>query len=81
MKEIKFQVEGVEGDFFVDADALRDYRTIKAFALADANPAGFYAAMEKVYMGKDEEYAERVGGIDHIADLNTAAAEAVNAKN
>ncbi|HJI81588.1 MAG TPA: hypothetical protein OIM20_07680 [Eggerthellaceae bacterium] len=81
MKEIKFQVEGIDGDFFVDADALNDYRTVKAFALSEKNPAGFYEAMEKIYMGNDADYVERVGGMDHLADLNDAAAEAVKAKN
>lgn len=81
MKEVKFQVEGVEGDFFVDKDALNDYRTVKAFAMAEKNPTGFYLAMEKIYMGNDEDYVERVGGLDSISKLNDAAAEAVNAKN
>lgn len=84
MKEIKFQVEGVEGDFFVDKDALNNYKNMKALALADKNPAGFYAALESIYMGHDEEYVERVGGMEGLEKLNNAAAEAVaaiNAKN
>lgn len=82
MKEIKFQIEGVDGDFFVDADEVRAYSTCKAMALADKNPAAFYQAMERIYMGHDEEYAERVSCIENgIAVLNDAAAEAVLAKN
>lgn len=81
MKSVKFQVEGVEGDFFVDADALNDYKTMKALALADKRPSGLYEALEKIYMGKDEEYAERVGGMSNLEKLNNAAAEAAQAKN
>lgn len=81
MKSVKFQVEGVEGDFFVDADALNDYKVMKALALADKRPSGLYEALEKIYMGKDEEYAERVGGMSNLEKLNNAAAEAAQAKN
>lgn len=81
MKQVKFNVEGVKGDFFVDADALNDYRVLKALAFSSKNPAGFYEALEKIYMGNDEEYVERVGGISNLEKLNDAAAEAVQAKN
>ena len=81
MKSVKFHVEGVEGDFFVDADALNNYSTMKALALADKNPAGLYSALEKIYMGNDEEYAERVGGMKGLEKLNNAAAEAAQTKN
>lgn len=78
MKEIKFHVEGIDGDFFVDADEVKSYRTCKAMALADKNPSAFYAAMERIYMGRDEEYADRVSGLENgLAALNDAAAEAV----
>lgn len=81
MTEVKFNVEGVEGDFFCDADEMRSYRTVKQLALGDARPAGVFEAMERVYMGRDEEYAERIGGADALARLNDAAIAAVNAKN
>ena len=81
MNQVKFQVEGVEGDFFCDADQLMSYRTLKQFAFSDKNPAGFFDALERVYMGRDEEYVERVGGMDGLAKLNDAATEAVKAKN
>lgn len=81
MKSVKFQVEGFEGDFFVDADALNDYKTMKALALADKRASGLYEALEKIYMGKDEEYAERVCGMNNLEKLNNAAAEAAQAKN
>lgn len=82
MTEVKFNVEGVEGDFFCDADEIRSYRTVKQLALGDKHPAGVFEAMERVYMGRDEEYAERIGGgADAISRLNDAAIAAVNAKN
>ncbi|OUP10999.1 hypothetical protein [Collinsella sp. An2] len=81
MNQVKFQVEGVEGSFFCDADQLTSYRTIKQFALGDKNPEGLFEALERVYMGKDEEYVDRVGGMDGLAKLNDAATAAVKAKN
>ena len=81
MNQVKFQVEGVEGDFFCDADQLTSDRTLKQFALADKYPAGMFEALERVYMGNDEEYVERVGGFDNLAALNDAATKAVKAKN
>ena len=32
-------------------------------------------------MGNDEEYVERVGGMENLPKLNDAAAEAAKAKN
>lgn len=81
MKEIKFQVEGVEGDFFVDADEMKSYKTIKAFALSEKNAAPMFEAMERVFMRHDEEYVDRVGGMDNLSSLIDAAAEAAKAKN
>lgn len=81
MKEIKFQVEGVEGDFFVDSDEMKSYKTVKAFALSEQNAAPMFEAMERVFMGHDEEYVDRVGGMDNIGSLVDAAVEAAKAKN
>lgn len=81
MNQIKFKVDGVEGDFFCDADQLTDYRTVKQLALSEENPAGMFHALERIYMGNDEEYVERVGGMDGLSKLNDAATEAVKAKN
>ncbi len=81
MKKIKFQVEGVEGDFFVDSDEMKSYKTVKAFALSEQNAAPMFEAMERVFMGHDEEYVDRVGGMDNIGSLVDAAAEAAKAKN
>lgn len=80
MNQVKFQIEGVEGDFFVDADELNNYRTIKQLSFSEKNPSGMFEAMERIYMGHDEEYANRVGGMDELGKLNDAAVTAVNAK-
>ena len=80
MKQVKFTVEGVKGDFFVDADELNNYRTMKALAFGPKNPAGMYEALERIYMGNDEEYVERVGGLENVEKLNEAAAAAVRAE-
>lgn len=81
MKEVKFQVEGVEGDFFVDADEMKNYRTVKAFALSEKYAGPMFEALERVFMGHDEEYVDRIGGVDNLASLLDAAAEAAKAKN
>lgn len=81
MKQVKFQVDGVDGDFFCDADELTSYRTIKQFTLGNKNPSGLFEALERVYMGHDEEYVDRVGGMDGLRRLTDAATEAVKAKN
>lgn len=81
MNQVKFQVEGVEGAFFVDADEMKNYRTVKAFALSEKQAAPTFEALERVFMGHDEEYVDRVGGVDNLASLLDAAAEAAKAKN
>ena len=81
MNQIKFKVEGVEGVFFCDADQLTSYRTVKQLAFSEENPAGMFHALERIYMGKDEEYVERVGGLENLHLLNDAATEAAKAKN
>lgn len=80
MREVKFQVEGVDGEFRCDADALTDYRTIKQLALAERDLGGMFEALERVYMGHDVEYVERVGGMERLEALNDAALEAAKAK-
>lgn len=81
MNQVKFQVEGVDGDFFVDADEMKNYRTVKAFALSEKQAAPMFEALERVFVGHDEEYVDRVGGVDNLASLLDAAAEAAKAKN
>lgn len=81
MNQVKFDVEGVDGDFFCDADELTSYRTVKQLAFSEENPAGMFHALERIYMGNDEEYVERVGGMENLPKLNDAATEAAKAKN
>jgi hypothetical protein len=81
MNQVKFKVDGVDGDFFCDADQLTSYRTVKQLAFSEENPAGMFHALERIYMGNDEEYVERVGGMENLSKLNDAATEAVKAKN
>lgn len=81
MRRITFTVEGVDGEFACDADEIRNYRTIKQIARLESDPAGFFSALERIYMGMDEEYVERVGGFEHIGSLNDAAALAAGSKN
>lgn len=76
---VKFEYEGRE--YEADAAALRDYSVIKAVSKVESDPAGFFRAMERVFMGRDEEYAEKAGGTAGIGALFNAAAEAANAKN
>lgn len=80
MKEVKFNVEGVKGDFFVDADELNSYRTMKSLALGEKHPAEMYEAISRIYMGNDEEYVDRVGGMNSLPKLNEAAVAAVKAE-
>lgn len=81
MKKVKFTVEGIEGDFYCDADEFKSYRTLKQLSRSSTDAPGMFDALERIYMGNDVEYVERVGGIDGLAKLNDAAAEAVGAKN
>ena len=57
---VAFEYEGAE--YEADAAALRDYAVIKAVTKVESDPAGFFGAMERVFMGRDEEYAARTGG-------------------
>ena len=76
---VEFQFEGEA--YEVDRAAITDYRTLKAIARVADNPAGYFDAMERVFMGEDEAYAEKVGGNEGMARLFNAAAAAANAKN
>lgn len=80
MKKVTFTIDGIEGKFVCDADELSNYKTLKQFALAEKNPAGMFEALGRVFIGNDEEYVERVGGVDNIGLLNDSAINAVQAK-
>lgn len=77
MELIEFTVDGADGTFEVDADALKSYKTMKQLAQAEANPAGMFEAIERIYAGRDEEYMERLGDVARIGELNDAAIKAV----
>ena len=70
MKEITFTVDGVDGEFVCDADELKSYKTAKQLARADEDFSLSFDVMERVFMGNDEEYIERLGGsVDRLNDL------------
>lgn len=82
MENITFKIDGIDGDFVCDADELKSYRTLKQFACGDTDAAGVFEALERVFMGRDVEYMERVGGgVENIKVLCDAAVEAAKAKN
>ncbi|QWT18096.1 hypothetical protein KPC83_02915 [Collinsella sp. zg1085] len=81
MDKISFTVEGIEGKFYCDADELKSYKTMKQLALSEKHPDGLFEAVERIYMGHDEDYVERVGGFTGLAKLNDAALEAARVKN
>ncbi len=82
MDEIRFAVEGVEGEFTADYAELTSYRTNKQFANGARDTAGMFDAFERVFAGHDEEYVERVGGsVSDVHKLMEAAFEAAKAKN
>ena len=73
MTEITFTVDGVDGEFAADLDELKSYKT---------DPAGMMDAMERIFMGRDEEYIEALGGTSYdMRRLCDAAFEAAKTKN
>lgn len=81
MTEIKFSVDGVDGEFAADLDELKSYKTVKQFARSETDPAGMMDAMERIFMGRDEEYIEALGGTSYdMRRLCDAAFEAAKAK-
>ena len=82
MTEIKFSVDGVDGEFAADLDELNSYKTVKQFARSETDPAGMMDAMGRIFMGRDEEYIEALGGTSYdMRRLCDAAFEAAKAKN
>ena len=84
MKEITFTVDGVDGEFVCDADELKCSKTAKQLARADDDFSLSFDVMERVFMGRDEDYIERLGGsVDCLNGLLAAALDAVgeDAKN
>ena len=80
VKPVAFTFEGK--DFECDPAACHNYRILKAIAKGETNPSGYFSALEAVFCGHDEEYADMLGGDQETVDrLLAAAFEAVGAKN
>lgn len=77
---VTFVLDGKE--FEADRSALTSYAVTKRVANAENDPLGYFRAMESIFMGRDEEYAEALGGgAEKVAELYSAAAKAAGAKN
>ena len=77
---LTFEFEGKK--FECVPAAVKNYKVQKAMANGEKNPLGMYNAIELVFNGRDEEYADMLGGtIDKLSELYVAAVEAVGAKN
>lgn len=73
---LKFKYNGET--FECDEKAATDYRVLKSMSKMGTNPAAFFDGFERIFSGKDEEYAEKVGGsIEEMGNLLSAAVEAV----
>ena len=84
MREIVFTIPDVEGEFSCDADEVKSYKTSKQLARGNEDPSGVFDVMERIFMGRDEDYIERLGGsVDCLNGLLAAALDAVgeDAKN
>lgn len=80
VKTVAFSFEGK--DFECDPAACHSYKLLKAIARAETDPARYFSALEHIFCGRDEEYAEMLGGGQEAVDrLLAAAFEAVGAKN
>lgn len=69
MKAIEF-----EGNTFeYDEVALKDYKNVKRISKAERDLGGFFTALEEIFVGKDEDYAELLGNdFDKIGELMQA---------
>ena len=78
---VEFEYKGKA--YECDEAAAKDYKVIKAIAKSKDNPAALFDGFERIFAGRDEEYAESVGGIGGMVDLFAAALKAVGdqAKN
>lgn len=66
----KIEFEGNKYEY--DPSALKKYSVIKALS-GTSDPAGFFAAFDKVFKGKADEYAERLDdSLEKMAELLNA---------
>ena len=76
---VRFSFEGRE--FECDPEKMHSYTVGKMMTDAE-HPERVYRAMELIFAGRDEEYAEILGdSAERMAELANAAAKAVGAKN
>lgn len=70
----KFTFEGNEYEY--NPDAFKNYAVLKKLANAEKDISGAFYAFNAIFAGKDEEYAEMLGGdIEKLGELVSAAAE------
>jgi hypothetical protein len=71
-----------EGHYFTYSPRVaKSYRFSKACAMADDEPKRFYRALSDLLLGRDDEYADILGGsVDALMDLCMAILEDVGAK-
>lgn len=56
----KINYEGCQ--YTYDEKALKSYSVIKGFSTYETDPAAAFASFGKLFQGRDEEYAEKLGG-------------------
>lgn len=54
------EFEGIKFEY--DADAIVSYKLTKAITNVEKDPVGYFDAMSIIFCGKDDEYAEKLGG-------------------
>lgn len=78
-KTVKLEFEGDTYEY--DPSALKSYSVVKAVSNPN-EPARFFGAFEKIFAGRDVEYAERLGdSMEDMARLVAAVAEDAGSKN
>ena len=79
-KLLTFEYNGQK--FECDEKACTSYKNTKRITEIEKNPIAAFDALEEIFAGKDEEYAEMLGGdASELFALYLAAAEACGAKN
>lgn len=77
MATVKYEGETFE----FDEGAPARWSVQKALALGEADPAGFYGAIDAIFGGRSDEYAERLGDDSgRMLGLLDAVSRAVGAR-
>ncbi len=77
---VGFEFDGKK--YEVVAEAAKSYKLCKRLSCPGKyGPDSFYAAIETLFDGHDEEYVEQAGGMFKLNDLISAALTAVGSKN